>query len=281
MFPDLIDLGFLHLKTYGACMATGFVLCWWLVERLSGRKDLSNLLMALMIGGVAGSRIAYVIEHWQAEFAAHPAAIIRVDQGGLMFYGGFILSFVVFFVWCFVKKEHPLRLADLLAAVVPLGHAFGRIGCFFYGCCYGRDSDCWCAVTFPAGSPSWYEHGRKMVSVLPTQLFEAAALLVLFGLLMWAWRWMRRPGGGRETPDARREGGEGRETPDARRGAPGMILGLYLIGYAVIRFFIEVLRGDPRAAVGPFSISQTISLCMLAVGAAFLGLALKKRKTHG
>ena len=265
MFPDLIDLGFLHLKTYGACMATGFVLCWWLVERLSGRKDLSNLLMALMVGGVAGSRIAYVIEHWQSEFAALPAAIIRVDQGGLMFYGGFILSFLVFFAWCFVKKEHPLRLADLLAAVIPLGHAFGRIGCFFYGCCYGRDSDCWCAVTFPAGSPSWYEHGRKMVSVLPTQLFEAAALFVLFGLLMWAWH---------------RRG----SVPDAFRAASvgnGLILGLYLIGYAVIRFIIEILRGDPRAAVGPFSISQTISLGMLLVGSVFLWFALQKRQAHG
>lgn len=269
MFPDLIDLGFLHLKTYGACMATGFVLCWWLVERLSGRKDLSNLLMALMIGGVAGSRIAYVIEHWQSEFAAHPAAVIRIDQGGLMFYGGFILAFVVFFAWCFVKKEHPLRLADLLAAVVPLGHAFGRIGCFFYGCCYGRDSDCWCAVTFPAGSPSWYEHGRQMVSVLPTQLFEAAALLALFGLLMWAWR-------GRKTRDERREG-EGRETQDGRRDAPGLILGLYLIGYAVIRFFIEILRGDPRTAVGPFSISQTISIGMIVVGALFIFNAKRTR----
>ena len=267
MFPDLIDLGFLHLKTYGACMATGFLLCWMLVEKLSGRKDLSNLLMALMIGGVVGSRIAYVIEHWQAEFAARPAAIIRVDQGGLMFYGGFILSFVVFFAWCFLKKENPLKLADLLAAVVPLGHAFGRIGCFFYGCCYGRDSDCWCAVTFPAGSPSWYEHGRKLVSVLPTQLFEAAALFALFGLLMAVWR--------RQAPGTRHQ------APTTRHQAPGTILGLYLIGYAVIRFFIEILRGDPRAAVGPFSISQTISLCMIAVGATFLALARRKGRANG
>ena len=256
MFPDLIDLGFLHLKTYGACMATGFLLCWMLVEKLSGRKDLSNLLLSLMIGGVVGSRIAYVIEHWQSEFASNPAAVIRVDQGGLMFYGGFILSFVIFFAWCFVKKENPLKLADLLAAVVPLGHAFGRIGCFFYGCCYGRDSNCWCAVTFPMGSPSWYEHGRQMVSVLPTQLFEAAALLALFGLLMWAWR--------------------GRKTGDGRRG-DGLILGLYLCGYAVIRFGIEILRGDPRAAVGPFSISQAISIGMLIIGAGFIGFARHHR----
>lgn len=244
MFPDLIDLGFLHLKTYGACMATGFLLCWWLVERLSGRKDLSGLLLALMASGVAGSRIAYVIEHWQAEFAANPLQVVRVDQGGLMFYGGFILAFAVFFGWCFRHRESPLRLADLLAAVVPLGHAFGRIGCFFYGCCYGRDSDAWCAVTFPVGSPSWFGHGRRIASVLPTQLFEAAALLILFGLLMAVWFRFRR--------------------------RDGRILGLYLTGYAVIRFGIEYLRGDPRAAVGPFSISQTISLGMIVAGALFL-----------
>ena len=238
-------------------MATGFLLCWMLVEKLSGRKDLSNLLLSLMVSGVVGSRIAYVIEHWQAEFASNPAAVIRIDQGGLMFYGGFILAFLVFFGWCFLKKEKPLELVDLLAAVVPLGHAFGRIGCFFYGCCYGRDSDCWCAVTFPAGSPSWYEHGRRMVSVLPTQLFEAAALLALFGLLMWIWH--------RQV------------APSTEHQAPGTILGLYLVGYAVIRFGIEYLRGDPRAAVGPFSISQAISIGMLIIGVFFIELARHHR----
>ena len=101
-------------------MATGFLVCWWIIERLSGRKDLSNLLVSLMLCGVVGSRAAYVIEHWQSEFARNPAAIIRVDQGGLMFYGGFILAFIAFFVWCAAKREHPLALADLLAAVVPL-----------------------------------------------------------------------------------------------------------------------------------------------------------------
>ena len=252
MHPDLIDLGFLHLKTYGACMAVGFILCWWLVERLSGRKDLSNLLMSLMVGGVVGSRIAYVIEHWSAEFASRPAAIIRVDQGGLMFYGGFILSFLIFFAWCFVKRENPLKLADLLCAVIPLGHAFGRIGCFFYGCCYGRDSDAWCAVTFPKGSPCWFEHGHRTVSVLPTQLFESAALFVLFAALMCLWRRKDRPA--------------------------GLVVGVYLIGYAAIRFGIEFLRGDPRAAVGPFSISQTISLAMTAVGLVFLACAFRR---HG
>lgn len=251
MFPDLIDIGFLHLKTYGACMATGFLLAWWLLEKLSARRDLSNLMVSLMVGGVVGSRIAYVIEHWSAEFAANPVNVIRIDQGGLMFYGGFILSFTVFFFWCFVKKERPLALADLFCVVLPLAHAFGRIGCFFYGCCYGRDSDAWCAVVFPPGSPSWYEHGRRMVSVLPTQLFEAAALLLLFAALLAFWR--RRS--------------------FMRRFGAGALTGFYMVGYGVIRFGMEYLRGDPRAAVGPFSISQTISMGLMIAGAAFIAVS--------
>ena len=252
MFPDLIDIGFLHLKTYGACMAAGFLLCWILAEKLSGRRDLSNFLMCLMFSGIAGSRIAYVIEHWEAEFAADPLKIVRIDQGGLMFYGGFILAMAFFFVWCRVHRERPLTLADLMSTLVPLGHAFGRIGCFFYGCCYGKDSDAWCAVVFPAGSPSWYEHGRRMVPVLPTQLFEAAALIALFALLMAVYVRYRR-----------------------------YTTGIYLIGYAVIRFGMEYLRGDPRAAVGPFSISQTISLAMIAFGALFLSVSVRSKRMSG
>lgn len=260
MFPDLVDIGFLHLKTYGACMAIGFLLCWRIVEGLSGRKDLSNFLLSLMISGVAGSRAAYVIEHWQVEFAGHPERIIRVDQGGLMFYGGLILAIIVFFVWCRIFRERTLKMSDLFAAVIPLGHAFGRLGCFCFGCCYGRDSTAWCAVTFPQGSPSWIEHGRRLVPVLPTQLFEAAALFVLFAGLLWLYRWSHRP-----------------VAEKSVRERDGLVTGVYLAGYAVIRFGIEYLRGDPRAAIGPFSISQTISLLMLALGAGFIAFAFRGR----
>jgi len=249
MFPDLVDVGFLHLKTYGACMAAGFLLCWTLVERLSGRKDISNLLMSLMISGIVGSRAAYVVEHWSAEFAAHPADVLRVDQGGLMFYGGLVLAVVVFFAWCIAKREAPLPLADLFCTAIPLGHAFGRVGCFFYGCCYGRLSPSPLAVSFPSHSPAWYQQvrdgliapsARESLPVLPTQLFEAAALLALFAALLFVYRRWRRH-----------------------------TAGLYMVGYGAIRFGMEYLRGDPRAAVGPFSISQTISLAIMALGGAF------------
>lgn len=260
MFPDLIDIGFLHLKTYGACMALGFILCWTLVERLSGRKDLSSLLVSMMVSGVLGSRIAYVIEHWRAEFAANPLSVVRIDQGGLMFYGGLILAILVFFAWCAWKREHPLKLADLLCTVIPLGHACGRIGCFFYGCCYGKISDSPLAVAFPAHSPAWYEQfhagligsaAKGALPVLPTQLFEAAALLALFAVLLA----LRKRLAGR----------------------PGFLSGIYLIAYALLRFGMEYLRGDPRAAVGPFSISQTISLGMIVLGGVLIGYGKSAR----
>ena len=252
MHPDLIDIGFLHLKTYGACMAVGFLLCWQLLERFSGRRDLSSLVVSLMVSGVVGSRLAYVVEHWQAEFAAHPERIIRVDQGGLMFYGGLILAAVIFVVWCVRRRESVLAMADLLAAVIPLGHACGRLGCFFYGCCYGRDSTAWCAVTFPKGSPSYFAHHGAMVSVLPTQLFEAAALLALFALLL-----------------ALRVTGLSRHR--------GLVSGAYLVGYGLIRFGLEFLRGDERAQVFSFSIGQTISFALMAVGLVLVVRALRGR----
>ena len=138
MHPDLISLGFLHIKTYGAFMALGFLAAWqvlaWLCRR-TGRnpEPCTNLIMLMMISGVVGARIAYVVEHWSQEFAGHLDMIIRVDKGGLMFYGGLILAIVVFLVWCRVKREKMLQMADLFAVVIPLGHAFGRVGCFFYG----------------------------------------------------------------------------------------------------------------------------------------------------
>ena len=245
-------------------MALGFFASWQVLSylcKLIGRQfePLGNLVVALMVSGVLGSRIAYVIEHWQAEFAAHPLDVIRIDQGGLMFYGGFILAVLVFVGWCIIKKERPLALGDLLCVVIPLGHAFGRIGCFFYGCCYGRLSESPIAVAFPRASPAWYEQmnaglisaaAQKSLPVLPTQLFEAAANLLLFVVLFFFFRRIKRG-----------------------------TMALYLIGYALIRFGMEILRGDPRAAVGPFSISQTISIALLAAGVL---LAIKSRvfKTH-
>lgn len=267
MHPELFSLGPISIKTYGFCMALGFFSAWqvlaWLCRK-SGRNPemFSNLVVYLIIGGVLGSRVAYVIEHWSSEFAARPLDVIKVWQGGLMFYGGLILDIIIFFTWCFVKKEKVLEIADLLSAVIPLGHAFGRIGCFFYGCCYGRQCDAAWAVAFPRGSPAWHEQAQTgaikwsaaaSLPVLPTQLVEAVAVLLLFVAVLAVCRRFNK-------------------------SLPGFSTGCYLAGYAVVRFCMEMLRGDPRAAVGLLSIGQTLSLVIFFAGLAFMAVAFFRKK---
>jgi len=271
MHPELVNLGFLHLKTYGVCIAVGFLLAWKIIEKLSGREDLSNLLVSLMVAGIIGGRAAYVIENWSREFSANPLSVIRIDQGGLVFYGGLILSIIVFFAYCIMKKERPAALADLLASVVPLAHAFGRIGCFFFGCCYGKESRSAFAVCFPMHSPAWYEQvvagkippvASCSLPVMPAQLFEAGSLLILFAVTCTLYRVLYRRG--------------------AAEARSGIVSGVYLMGYAVVRFFLEYLRGDPRAQVGPFSIAQTISFGILLLGIAFATAGLvRPGKSNG
>ena len=261
MHPDLI--AGLPIKTYGFCMALGFLAAWqvlsWLCRRTGRAADpLSNLLMLMLFSGIIGARLEYVREFWEREFASNPLSIFKIWQGGLVFYGGLILAIAVFFVWCRVRRERVAPVADLFVTVIPLAHAFGRVGCFFYGCCYGRVSTCACAVAFPRRSPAWVaqvdgglipETAQSALPVLPTQLFEAAANLALFAALFFFFRRFRRG-----------------------------TMALYLIGYAIIRFGMEYLRGDPRAAVGPFSISQTISLALLFAGLTLLAVMWRGKR---
>ena len=248
-------------------MALGFLAAWqvlgWLCRKSGRTSDaFSNLVVYLLLGGVLGSRAAYVIEHWSAEFAAHPADIIKVWQGGLMFYGGLLLDILIFFVWCVVRREKLLEVADLLTAVIPLGHVFGRVGCFFYGCCYGKAGDAAWAVAFPRGSPAWHEQAQAglipwtataSLPVLPTQLVEATALLSLFAALLFAYRRFHA-------------------------ALPGVSTGCYLVGYAAIRFSLEYLRGDPRAAFCGLSIGQILSLLIFSAGLSFIMVAFFRKK---
>ena len=267
MHPDLIPG--LPVKTYGFCMALGFLAAWqvlsWLCRR-TGRaaEPLSNLLMLLMFSGLVGARLEYVREFWGREFAADPLSIFKVWQGGLVFYGGLILAIAVFFVWCRARRESVAPVADLFVTVIPLAHAFGRVGCFFYGCCYGRVSAHAFAVAFPRRSPAWVaqvegglipETAQSSLAVLPTQLFEAAAVLGLFAVLLFIFlrNWKTRP---------------------------GFTTGCYLVGYACIRFGIEFLRDDMRQRVGILSIGQTVSIGLFVLGISFILVSLLRSRAE-
>jgi len=267
MHPDLIPG--LPIKTYGFCMALGFLAAWqvlsWLCRRVGRQAEpLSNLLMLMLFSGIVGARLEYVREFWGREFASDPLSIVKVWQGGLVFYGGLILAILVFFVWCFARRERVAPVADLFVTVIPLAHAFGRVGCFFFGCCYGRVSASACAVAFPRRSPAWAaqvegglipESAPSSLPVLPTQLFEAAAVLCLFAALTFVFlrNWKKRP---------------------------GLTTGCYLIGYSSIRFGIEFLRDDMRARVGALSIGQTVSIGLFVLGISFMLVSLLRSRAE-
>ena len=244
------------LRAYGLCMALGFLFGWFAAVRLCKRTgqnadNLSSLLTWLMLSAVFGARVAYVLEHWSTEFANAPFTVLRVDQGGLMFYGGLIAAALVLVIYTRVYRQHLFQVTDLVLAVVPLGHAFGRLGCFLHGCCYGKITESCIGVHFPKESPAWWEQvsaappllartATESLPVIPTQLIEASANALLFALFFTLY--------------------------PKRHTQRGFITGCYLLGYATLRFVIEFLRGDPRWAAGPFSIGQLISLGLFAFG---------------
>ena len=266
MHSELFHIGPFTLRAFGLCMALGFLLGWqaavWLCRRTGQNADqLTTLLTWLMVSAIFGARTAYVLEHWSAEFAGNPLAILRVDQGGLMFYGGLLAAAAVLLIYARTHRQALFEITDLVLAVVPMGHAFGRLGCFMHGCCYGKLTTSCIGVAFPKDSPAWWEQASatppliaqaalKSLPVIPTQLLESAANFVLFAVLF------------RLYPRYRKQ--------------RGFITGCYLVCYAGLRFCIEFLRGDPRLAVGPFSISQAISFGVLVGGCACLALSFRK-----
>ena len=149
---------------------------------------LANLLALLVVCGLAGARTFFVAEHW-ADYRADPASALRIWEGGLMFYGSIVFGAAALVAHCRLARTPVLPLLDLFAVAVPVGQAFGRVGCLLNGCCYGRPSDSCLAVTYPRWSIPCIEQIRsgllpedaaRSLPVLPSQLFEAAGCVLLF-----------------------------------------------------------------------------------------------------
>ena len=191
-------------------LALAFLVCSFLARRraasigLDGEKIL-DLMILLIISGVIGGRIMFVLLDF-GYFKARPLDIFKLWEGGLVWYGGFILAVISGAVFLRIYKMPVLKTADLIMPYIALGQSIGRIGCFLNGCCYGK------------------------TTALPTQLFESAAMFIVYLIL--------------------------------RRRIPsnGRTLFLYLILYSVFRFFNEFLRGDNMLAVMGLTFSQFISV---------------------
>ncbi len=259
MHPYLFEFsppwgGRVTIASYGVMMMVGFLLSLYVFSGRAKKYGLAsdkifNVAVAMVIAGVVGARIFYILQYWEeGGFAESPFRILRVDQGGLVFFGGLFGGLAGALASMIKQKLPPGRTFGLIASVGPLGHAFGRMGCFLNGCCHGRPTDSWAGVNFPRLAIEGGIASQWANSVHPTQLYAVGYKLMIFFFLSW---WLRR------------------------RGRPEELIGLYMITYGIARFINEFFRITEPVALG-LSIAQVICIPLVIAGA---GLLLHQRPT--
>jgi phosphatidylglycerol:prolipoprotein diacylglycerol transferase len=269
MFPTLFTVRLggreLAFHSYGVLIAVGLAAGIAVAYREARRQgfDRGRVLDAafwMIVAGLVGSRIVYglvnagdfarVCFHGGGESRSFFTAlgdcmrILAVWQGGLVFYGGVAGAAVVGYRFARREGWSFASFGDLFAPALALGHAFGRLGCFAAGCCFGKVGSGKLAASFPRGSVAFDELAatggiptgwQTTPGLHPTQLYEAFGEFAIFaGLLVLR-------------PRLRRQ--------------PGALLVTYLGAYAVLRFLVEMFRGDViRGIVIPFQTPRLAGL---------------------
>ena len=241
MKPDLFSIGPFTVHGYGLMIAVGVAAALFVGEKRAPKLGLNadhlfNIAIWGVTGGVIGSKVLY----WIVELPSileDPSILLDIGHGFVV-YGGILGGILGGFLYCRRKGLSFLKYFDLVMPSVALAQGFGRLGCLLAGCCYGRRTDGWFHIVFTQS-----QIAPNGVPLIPTQILSSAANFAHFALLVWI---------------------AGRAKGD------GQVAGFYLIFYSVGRSLIELLRDDPRGAVGGLSTSQFISLFILAVGVAMV-----------
>lgn len=269
MFPVLFKIGPVPIHTYGFMMAVAFLVGVHLMQRDAKKvgidpRVIADVALYSLPLAILGARIAFISMYPGGFSLRDPIGWIALWRGGLVFQGAPV--FVIPFAYYYLRKHKVpfLRAADIITPYIPLGHGIGRIGCFFYGCCYGRLTDLPWGIRFPRipfdgtvaakGSPAYLDHLDRFSdmglssewshAVHPTQLYSFVGLVGICGLLLL----LRK-----------------RWNPYA-----GFTLPLYLVIYSVFRFIVEFFRGDHN----PVHFLSLTDQQLFAIFFAVLGLFL-------
>ena len=237
----------LHIPSYSLMLACGmcafFVLFICQFRRLM-KEDRVTFNRLLFVACLSIGCLGISAYFFNSLF--HSIEEKKLVLGGITWLGGVVgamLGFLLLTRWLVPKKRG--YEVEMLSAIMPgmaLGHAFGRIGCYLGGCCYGRVSDSPLAVVYPAGSSAAQLYpnadGTGSLPVLPIPLFEALFELLMFIALLLL-----------------------------PRKAKGYSLSVYAVGYGIFRFIAEFFRGDSRGSVGGLvTPSQLMAILLILFG---------------
>ncbi|MDR0477388.1 MAG: prolipoprotein diacylglyceryl transferase [Desulfobulbaceae bacterium] len=248
--PVIFSVGPVAIRWYGLMYVLGFIASYLLVQRqivkhrqeaLAARFD--NLNLVLILSVIAGGRLGYVLFYNPGYYFSHPAEIVATWQGGMSFHGACLALLLSGLWFCRHYRLDFWITADFYAATAPIGLGLGRIGNFLNGELYGRVTDVPWAMVFPDGGP---------LPRHPSQIYE----VLLEGALLFVILWLNRE-----------KTWQGRWP---HRGWPhGAIAALFLIGYGLIRIFVENFR-QPDAQLGFLfdfvTMGQLLSGCMILGG---------------
>lgn len=250
MFPELFKIPGteIPISTYGLLYAIAIVLGLWITAKLASKNGeekakIYDLGLYIVASALIGSKVLMAITEWH-DYRGDIARLFSLDfwRSGGVYFGGFIAAVLTSIFLMRRWKMNWRKTADAFAPGIAIGHAIGRIGCFSAGCCWGKATTSWIGVKFPekAGEVTGVPTD---VALIPTQLIEAGANLIIFGLLLLLWK---------------------------RRKFDGQIIFTYFVLYSIARFTIEFWRDDPRGSLLGLSTSQLISLVFFVLGVALL-----------
>lgn len=244
-----LEIGPLSLNAYGLMIALGVVAAVWLFGRrleqrnIGTRDDANAIAVWGVIAGVIGARAYHVFTDWH-RFEDNWLDVFKVWEGGLGIPGG-MLAGVLAGVYVGKRRGVPIGPGlNAVAPALPLGQAIGRWGNYFNQELYGRPTDLpWALEIDDAHLPTTGQYASG-TTFHPTFLYESLWNLALVGVIIWL---------------------------DKRfKWAGGQLLAVYVMGYGLGRLWVESLRVDEAAELGPWRWNQWVALALIVAGGAYL-----------
>ena len=244
----MIKFGTINIYFYGVIVVSGIFLCMYLIEKLSKNRGiekyhLENLYFYLIIFGIIGARIYSVLFFDFKYYKYNFLEIFKIWHGGIAIQGAIIAGILTIYFYCKKNKLNLLKYLDIFALVLPLGQAIGRWGNFFNEELYGKISNLpWAIYIQKTG---FHHH--------PIFIYEFILNLLFFFILLKIFR---------------------------RYYKEGKIFLLYILGYGIIRFFMEFLRTDNTLEIFGMRFPQIIAIVFIIFSLYFLLIDKKYKKLY-